>query len=236
MIIGLSQIYKSTHMDNLRKLVLGVSIDSLFDLIKEEYDTPLIENLRQTKHTYPEIDFTDAFSRGQVASKQWLINELSVIENQLGQVFIMAGWYGTLAALMFESQIFQNLNIKSFDIDSSCAPAANSINQTPWVDNGHFNALTADIYELDMNPADTIINTSCEHLAEFDKWFNLIPNGKLVVLQSNNFYSESTHCNCVNSVEELIEMAPLTELMFSETLEPPMYTPKYNRFMIIGRK
>ena len=36
---------------------------------------------------------------------------------------------------------------------------------------------------------DTIINTSCEHIKDFDKWYAMIPKGKLVILQSNDYFN-----------------------------------------------
>ena len=33
----------------------------------------------------------------------------------------------------------------------------------------------------------TIINTSCEHIVNFDEWYRKIPAGKLVILQSNDY-------------------------------------------------
>ena len=49
----------------------------------------------------------DCISRGQVQSKTWLIEELQKINPKiydLGTVFLCAGWYGTLATMLFESK------------------------------------------------------------------------------------------------------------------------------------
>ena len=86
-------------------------------------------------------------------------------------------------------------------------------------------------YELDDIP-DTIINTSCEHIENFDDWYAKIPDGKLVVLQSNNYYEVEEHVNCVGSIEEFAVKAPMDNILYSGELE----LPKYKRFMLIGYK
>jgi hypothetical protein len=79
---------------------------------------------------------------------------------------------------------------------------------------------------------DTIINTSCEHIANFEEWYAKIPNGKLVVLQSNNYYEIEEHVNCVGSIEEFAVKAPMNNILYSGELE----LTKYKRFMSIGFK
>ena len=78
---------------------------------------------------------------------------------------------------------------------------------------------------------DTFINTSCEHIPNFKEWYAKIPEGRLVILQSNNFFEVEEHVNCVSNIDEFIEMAPMSELMYSGSID----LPKYKRFMVIGR-
>jgi hypothetical protein len=81
------------------------------------------------------------------------------------------------------------------------------------------------------NP-DTFINTSCEHIENFTNWFNLIPKGKLVALQSNNYFELPEHVNCVNDIDEFKQQAPLSNIIYEGELE----LEKYTRYMIIGYK
>ena len=73
-------------------------------------------------------------------------------------------------------------------------------------DKWKFKAITQDIHNINYaghryttyrangeeqilyNEPDTIINTSCEHIKDFNAWYNSIPDGKLVILQSNDFF------------------------------------------------
>jgi len=212
------------------------------------YSDTVIPQLKRTLDNYPycEIPMQDAFSLGQLKSKLWLIENLP--EN-LGTVFICAGWYGTLAALMFERAKSKFDKIRSFDIDETCAPVADTMNR-PWVMDGwQFKASTLDILEMNFPTThttyrangtsleltempDTIINTSCEHISDFETWYSKIPIGKLVVLQSNNFYEIDDHVNCVDSVDHFKSLAPMSTLVYSGELE----LEKYSRFMLIGYK
>lgn len=47
-------------------------------------------------------------------------------------------------------------------------------------------SVTDDMYTYKYTE-DIVINTSCEHIPDVDKWLSLVPAGTMVVLQSNNF-------------------------------------------------
>ena len=81
----------------------------------------------------------------------------------------------------------------------------------------------------DFNP-DLIVNTSCEHMDE--KWFYDIPDGRTVVLQTNDYFSNEQHANCVHDIKEALEKYKFSEVWYSGMLD----TGLYNRFMIIGKE
>ena len=78
--------------------------------------------------------------------------------------------------------------------------------------------------------ADLVVNTSCEHIADLRGWLGLLPKGTNVLLQSNDYFSEPTHINCVDRSRPSSSWPALRKLRFSGTLP----TKKYNRFMLIG--
>jgi hypothetical protein len=193
----------------------------------------------------------DAISVGQIKSKQWVIEQLELAGVPLGTVFLCAGWYGLLATMIFESSLSVE-KIRSFDIDESCADIADTINRTYVNDQWRFKAITADMHNVNYHThewsvwsiknnrmsytitdsPDTIINTSCEHIVNFDDWFNSIPNGKLVILQSNDFFEVDDHVNCSHNLQEFSLSAPMTTVLYEGELD----LPKYKRFMKIGYK
>jgi hypothetical protein len=211
-------------------------------------DDMTISRIKRALQRYPycEDSLIDAFSIGQLKSKFWLIDNLP---SDLGLVFICAGWYGTLASFMFDRARGSFSKIRSFDIDPSCAPVADCINKHWEMLEWQFKASTLDISsmtypltyitettdnqkeELTEMP-DTIINTSCEHIENFDKWYSNIPDGTIVILQNNNFYEIPEHINCVNSLEEFSNQTPMQVVMF----EGELPLDKYVRFMKIGIK
>ena len=54
---------------------------------------------------FAENSILEAFSKGQIDSKQWLVNTIIDNKLELGATFICAGWYGTLAAMILDSDI-----------------------------------------------------------------------------------------------------------------------------------
>jgi hypothetical protein len=198
---------------------------------------------------YPDVKWRDVYSHGQIQSKLWLVEELEALNLDLGIVFLCGGWYASLANIMFMSQL-QLDKIRSFDIDPSCADIAETLNRDYLIDKWKFKAITQDIHNIRYaghsyqiqkddgkkktfceNP-DTIINTSCEHIEDFNKWYDSIPESKLVVLQSNDFFELEEHINCVKNIEQFKEQCQMNNLLYSGTIE----LQKYNRFMLIGIK
>jgi hypothetical protein len=210
----------------------------------------LLNNLSRAIINFPHCNWTDAFSKGQLVSKLWLITELKKLDLDLGVVFVCAGWVGTLPMLMFEDGKLNYKYIRSFDIDPSCAIAAERLNKKHMLNAWKFKATTADIFTIDyknysyftVKPTgdyinltekpDTIINTSCDHIAPFDKWWDLIPKKKLVVLQNNDSKLDNDHVNNISSLSDMKAQAPMSKILYEGVL--PL--DNYNRYMLIGRK
>jgi hypothetical protein len=213
------------------------------------HNSLFFDNFGQLLSKYPDVDLKDLFSKGQMQSKRWLINQLSMIDRNLGTVFVCGGWYGSLSAFLLESGLKIKC-IRSFDIDASCAPIADTVNRSWVIDGWKFKASTYDIMDMISYPINystnrfdgsvvemsdypnTIINTSSEHIKDFNKWYSAIPSDTLVVIQNNNYFELPEHINCVSSVEELSEQTPMEITLYLGELE----LPKYKRFMKIGIK
>jgi hypothetical protein len=163
-----------------------------------------------THHQEPRL--AAALNKNQMASKLWL------------------------ADMLFHDRRFAIERITSVDIDPHCAPVALAMNAT-HVEAGRFAAKTADMLALDYSQAsdtraDVVVNTSCEHLSEFDRWYARIPPGQLIVLQSNDYFACAEHVNCVSDLAEFRVRAPLSDVLFAGERRMRRYT----RFMLIGRK
>ena len=255
---NLHSIFRLVDDEDLRKLVLEDNTWKLWPILDRYVNTQFTAAFKNFFVNETKI-WDDCFSRGQLESKLWLVKELQKTKVDLGTVFLCAGWYATLAVMLFESNIKVD-KVRSFDTDPTCAKIAEVFNKPWFEDNWRFKASTVDIMDFEWSDApapsdgtlgnfyymtsgtdkpiqmkdnpDTIINTSCEHIENFAKWYDLIPDGKLVILQSNNFFEVEEHVNCVSSIEEFTTSAPMQNVLYQGELE----LPKYKRYMLIGYK
>lgn len=175
----------------------------------------------------------DAFWRGQILSKEWLISELKKQKDNFKiwpSIDIHGGWVGTLASMLFQSEMYIN-HITSIDIDPDCESIANTMNQIE-LETGKFKAVTCDMCDFH-SEADIVINTSFEHITQekYNIWLKNIPDDSLIVLQSNN-YDISEHVRIAQNLEEFKDQSMLTNIFYEGSLD----TPLYRRFMIIGKK
>jgi hypothetical protein len=175
----------------------------------------------------------DAFWRGQMSSKAWLIEEMKKQKHHVKQwptIDIHGGWVGTLASMLFQSELLIS-HITSIDIDSTCESIANTMNQIEY-ESGKFKAITSDMcaYQSD---ADIVINTSFEHITQeqYNIWLENISHDSLFVLQSNN-YDIPEHVRIAKNLEEFKTQTNLKTILYAGELELPLY----NRYMIIGKK
>ena len=207
--------------------------DSAFDLMRgvaAYTGSPLMKGLADVLGKHPDADLGNAFNHKQIGSKMWARDSLhEALGGKLGKIVLLGGWYGILAAILFDDRRFDIGEITSYDIDRDVGAVAETMNRA-WSD--RFSAVTADMYALDYAAlgADLVINTSCEHIADLRGWLALLPKGSRVMLQSNDYFSEPTHINCVPSLEAFVAQAGLSTLDFSGSLK----MKKYTRFMLIG--
>lgn len=171
----------------------------------------------------------DAFWKGQMKSKEWLVKNLRKNINKPISIDIHGGWVGTLASMIFQSTLTVK-HIRSIDIDPECESIATMMNKGEEMV-GKFQAITADMCDI-ISTADVIINTSFEHITQeqYEKWLSNIPVNSLVVLQSNN-YDIPEHIRIAQNLEEFKNQSNL-EIKWAGELELPMY----KRFMIIGHR
>lgn len=235
---------------DFKKFVMNDNTWALYRLLLDLHDTRLLHAIKSF-HADGTRWKKDALSRGQLKSKMWLVDELKTLDVQLGTVFLCAGWYGILALLLFEHG-FDIDRIRSFDIDPEVEPIADKFN-LPWFsDQWRFKAITDDIHNINFEShnwtawsntnkresypitdvPDTIINTSCEHIENFSEWYAKIPEGKLVILQSNDFEDVDEHVNTASDLFDFAKMTPMSDVLFSGDLE----LENYSRFMRIGYK
>jgi hypothetical protein len=200
-----------------------------WDLMEQYLNrTQVPTTVLNTLSTNPQLN-KDAFSKGQLVSKTWLIDTCSSLTDFRPEyIYVCGGWYGLLSAMLLDK--FLPKHVTSIDLDPECkeiALAFNSYNHRQ----GRFTALHYDMFDVDYIAADVIINTSFEHILP-ENWQGLIKNytTPLYIIQSNNYLDPEDHINCVECVDALGEQLKFKTTYFKGTLE----TPLYKRFMVVG--
>jgi len=172
---------------------------------------------------FPDQNF-DSFQVGQIESKKWLIQSMNKLRLKYEpDILIVGGWHGVLY-LMLSNYAYFKYTALTTDIDPDCTLIAEMFG---------CNAETQDMFEInyDKISQDFIINTSCEHIY-LEKWTKLIPDGKIVALQSSDMEWD-THVDNVYSLDELINKAALSEVW---TTGVKSLSKNWHRWLLIGKK
>lgn len=182
---------------------------------------------------------SDAFTSGQIESKIWLAENLEQaidhynIANPL-RILLIGGWYGLANIIIRVRNKLPVLHIRSIDIDEAACENADKLNEY-WVSkNWQFKSIVADANKFDYSNYDCIINTVVEHI-EINDWFERIPQGVLVALQSNNMVHKD-HVNIHAKLSDFDQNYPLTNTFFLKSKDIRYPEWSFKRFMKIGVK
>ncbi len=242
-------------ISNLLKDEDDVNARRVLSLLSHSVEDPYIQNAaRWSIKWHRFINLDDHFSRGQMNSKLWLVEEMKKVLDQRHQqgytvenIIQYGGWYATVAYF-----ILQDPRIKqyiSLDTDKECVGIADYFNEHDYNNQWRFKAVVQDVDKINWQDRtfelhtqnrtkekikmrvgpNLIINTSCEHMTE--DWFYNLPKDMLVCLQTNNYFSRPEHINCVNGINEALEKYKFSNVYYSGERDMELYT----RFMIIGR-
>ena len=189
-----------------------------------------MDAIRNSEDRYRTLE---SFWKGQVNSKVWLVEQLTKVYKAYyskSNIVIYGGWNGVLSNLLFNSNISIR-HITSVDIDPVCKDIATTVNRRYEIE-GKFSAVTADMCEY-TEAADIVINTSCEHITQeqYDQWLNNQPDDALFVIQSNNYCELEEHIRCATDIDDFMRLSKIKPYWQGE-----FETPKYTRYMIIGKK
>lgn len=225
--------------DFYKHYVLESSTQKLWFFLYKCTDLYVINRIKRLKQIELAPRLGESFSKGQIKSKIWAIEEIKKLEfSNRKNILILCSWYGLLSRLLFDF-LSEDTYINTVDMDPSTFVASTTLNY-PEVETGYFVAYEKNILDIEYDnyilqnseKVDLIINTSCEHLNDFLRWYDRIDNGELLLLQSNNFFSCEEHVNCVSSIDEFKKQAPMAQIIYEGSLALEEYT----RFMLIGYK
>jgi hypothetical protein len=165
-----------------------------------------------------------SFHRSLIFNKLWLLSELEQIKNHFSTIYILGSWYGNMSLLLIRSDI-EFEHIVNVDSDAQVVKAgqqlAKKMNISDRIEPMFADANTLDYRQLDRNGL--VINTSC-HDMENAGWFDYIPAGTMVALQSRT------------DVDDDLSNYKISKLLYqgSRELEDP--ETKYTSILEIGIK
>jgi hypothetical protein len=196
----------------------------------------LIRNIDAALADDARWDFAVSVHPVQVQSKLWLIDELAKWCNLSSSSFlVLGGWYGILSLLVNWRLAVRPSQMVSLDIDAAACDAGERIVGSLFsnIEYRCGDAMDVNYASLDTDGPVVVVNTVCEHLEDVPGWWDRIPIGQLVALQSNNWRVCPDHVSAVDSIDEFKRQLPLSETYFEGALNFPTW---FDRFMLIGRR
>jgi hypothetical protein len=179
----------------------------------------------------------DSFSHGQIKSKLWLCEKLEPYLPNGCVIQILGSWYNILGFMLSVRNPDKYRLIQGSDIDTVAIDIANHITDAWTIDNTIQN-ITMDSNELHYIPDSIVINCSPEHF-ESTTWFDNIPYGTTVCIQSSNM-TDIEHPWYIRqpttNLHSFLEKYPLTVVYYNDTLDISYDNWGYSRYMIIGIK
>lgn len=179
----------------------------------------------------------DSFSHGQVKSKLWLCEQLESYIPKNSKILILGSWINVLGFMLMTRKPDYYSHVRGIDIDHESIDLANKI-CSYWYIEGIQRSTVDDANTFDMSGFDVIINCSSEHM-ENSKWFDNIPAGKLICVQSSNMVDPNEPWIIKNpspTLSNFLSKYPLSDTKFSGTLNIDYKTWGYDRYMLIGIK
>lgn len=236
--------------NDIEKAILEYCIKHLND---QDPSDKIFRSIADYKKKVNSDNIYDAFSRSQVKSKTWLIDELAKINTNYDNVLIMAGWFGQLKTVYEKRLTYAKMRIA--ELDRNACETSDYIFNLSNLENYKVKSVNVNINELTLHKngyewtvenlkdntgysekflPDLIINTSAEHMNE--DWFHQIrfkqmESDPIVAVQSNNLFDIPEHINCVHSVDHMKKKFPMREILYEGELQ----LKGYKRVMLIGK-
>ena len=173
-----------------------------------------------------------SFTRDLVASKIWLLNELARIAPQVGTVYVLGSWYGNLGVLLALDPVIRYKRLINVETDRTFLQASKRIHNYLGMDNTEY--MLADANTLDyrqLGQDGVVINTSLTDMPG-QAWFDHIPEGTMVVMQSR----DHDPGNEAHSTQDIVDRFPLSEIIYDGKLQLADPETEYTRYMVIGIK
>jgi hypothetical protein len=173
-----------------------------------------------------------SFTRDLIASKVWLLAELARIAPSVGTIYVLGSWYGNLGVLLSLDPAIKYKQLINVETDKQFLQASKRIHNYLGMENTKYmlkDANTLDYRQLGQDGV--VINTSLTDM-QGSAWFDRIPEGTLVVMQSRDHDPGYE----AHSTQDIVDRYPLGEIIYDGKLKLKDPETKYTRYMVIGIK
>jgi protein-L-isoaspartate O-methyltransferase len=147
-------------------------------------------------------------------------------------MYILGSWYGNLALLLTRYPQVQVDHVINVETDPEFLKSSKTILDQVGARNVEY--MQRDANKLDyrqLGDDGVVVNTSLTDMKGTD-WFENIPAGTIVVLQArDNDPGEQFH-----SAEDIKQKFPVSQVLYSGSLDLEDPETPYTRFMVIGVK
>jgi hypothetical protein len=173
-----------------------------------------------------------SFTHDLIKSKVWLLTELARIAPRVGTVYVLGSWYGNLGVLLALDPVIEYKQLINVETDPKFLQTSERIHSKLGMDNTEY--MLKDANDLDyqqLGKDGVVVNTSLTDM-QGQAWFDNIPAGTLVVLQSR----DNDPGNAAHSTQDIIDRFPLSEIIYDGELKLQDPETAYTRYMVIGIK
>jgi hypothetical protein len=173
-----------------------------------------------------------SFTPDLITSKVWLLSELARIAPNVGAIYVLGSWYGNLGVLLALDPVIQYKQLINVEKNKKFLQVSERIQDHLGMGNTEY--MLKDANDLDyrqLGDNGVVINTSLTGM-QGQAWFDNIPAGTLVVLQSR----DNDPGDAVHSTQDIMDRFPLSEIIYEGKLDLEDPETKYTRFMVIGIK
>jgi hypothetical protein len=188
-----------------------------------------VTDLLESSPATPEGSITDDL----LYSKIWVVQTLKKLnKTNFSTVYILGSWYSNMSIVLdrlgisADKIINVDKNKKRVEIGKKMV---NNANVEANIEHMVKDVNLLDYRQIDQNSI--IINTSVLDI-DGTGWWDNIPKGTVVVLQSRNETNNTPH----EKLSDLENDFPMSKILFKDTVQLEDPETKYHRFMIVGIK
>ena len=173
-----------------------------------------------------------SFTRDLIASKVWLLTELARIAPQVGTIYVLGSWYGNLGVLLALDPVVRYKKLINVETNPKFLQASQRIQDYMGLSNTEYMLKDAnDLNYQQLGDDGVVINTSLTDMSG-QAWFDHIPSGTLVVMQSR----DHDPGRAAHSTQDITDQFPLSEVVYDGQLKLADPETRYTRYMTIGIK